>query len=218
VAQRNLKFPDKYSSGFTLIELVIVISIVGGLLILGVRSSASIQFWRQQAALRELTEAFRFLFHQAMADQSFYRIEFDLEKNSYIIGIVRPEPEDDERFQDIAADAGRITLELTAFLNPSVGETHTIIPPPDFPSLGEERFLPEGLNIDKIYTPLGWQGQPQSKKVYVHFSPRGFAEFTVLHLKQAGKELTMVNNPFTGIISIQEGFRDYEWTHGKKQS
>lgn len=216
MSQVTRKFPLLYS-GFTLIELVIVITIVGLMLFIGLQSTSTVQYWRQQAAIREITESFRFLFQQAMADQSYYRIEFDLKTNSYTIGVVRGEPEDDERFQDIASDAGRISLELTAFLNPSVGETHTIIPPPDYPSLGEPKQLPEGLIIEKIYTPQGWHSRPQSEKVYVHFAPRGFAEFTVLHLRQAKtRELTLVNNPFTGSITIQEGFRDYKWTYGRE--
>ncbi|MCB0319417.1 MAG: prepilin-type N-terminal cleavage/methylation domain-containing protein [Bdellovibrionales bacterium] len=207
------------SQGFTLVELAIVILIVSALLLLGIRNSPASRFWRQEAALRELSETFRFLFHQAIADQSFYRIEFDLEKGSYTIGVIRPEPDSDERFQDIAEGAGNISLELNAFLNPSLGVTHTFIPPPDFPSLGEERILPAGIVIEKIYVPSGWVSREEGQKVHVHFSPRGFAEFAVLHIRENGeREITLVNNPFTGLTKVQSGFRDYEWTYGKKES
>jgi len=203
--------------GFTLIELILVIAVVSALLLFGLRKTSSAQFWRRQAALRELSETMRFLFHQAVADQSFYQIEFDLERGTYTVGAIRPEPESDKRFQELAADAGNITLELNAFLNPSYGETHTVIPPPNFPSLGKPRQLPAGITFEEIYTPKGWTRRSEKKKVRIRFSPRGFSEFMVIHLLLGGEgKKTIVNNPFTGLTQIFDDWKDYKWTFGKK--
>ncbi|MCI5066709.1 prepilin-type N-terminal cleavage/methylation domain-containing protein [bacterium] len=206
------------SSGFTLIELMLVIAVVGALLVFGVRNTSSARLWKRQAALRELNETMRFLFHQAVADQTFYQIEFDLERSTYTVGALRPEPGADDRFREIAADAGNISLELNAFVNPSSGETYTVIPPPDFPSLGMPRPLPEGLTLEAIYTPQGWVRRGEEQRVRMRFSPRGFAEFIVLHLQLGGvQEMTLVNNPFTGLTSTYPEWRDYEWTFGNRE-
>lgn len=116
--------------GFTLIELVMVVLIIGILFGLFYRGSSTVLYWRQQGALREIRELMQFLHYQAVADQAFYRLEFDLEKNSYRVGALRPEYEEDDRLAEISQDAGRISLELAAYLNPVLGSTHTMIPPP----------------------------------------------------------------------------------------
>lgn len=197
---------------------MLVILVVSALVYLGFRNSSSAQFWKRQGAIRELNETMRFLFHQAIADRSFYEIEFDLEKSTYKVGVLRPEPGADDRLQEVAQDAGNITLELNAFLNPSYGESYTVIPPPNFPSMGEPRQLPDGLTIEAVYTPTGWIRRSEKKKARMRFSPRGFAEFTVLHLLMGGEqEMTLVNNPFTGLTQLHPGFKDYEWTFAEKK-
>ena len=53
---------------------------------------------------------------------------------------------------------------------------------------------------------------------YIRFSPRGFSEFAVIHLRTAaGKEITILINPFTGEAQIIREYKDFEWTYGKKK-
>gem|GEM_PF-737406 len=204
--------------GFTIIELAIVILVISALFFVGFGSSSSPQFWRRQAALRELNETMRFLFHQAVADQTYYQIEFDLKSSTYTVGAIIPEPETDERLAEFGGDAGNISLELNAFLNPSYGQTHTVIPPPTFPSLGDPRQLPKGIQIEAIYTPKGWTRRSEDKLVRIRFSPKGFAEFVALHLLIGDKqEMTLVNNPFTGITQTFNEWKDFEWTFAEKK-
>jgi type II secretory pathway pseudopilin PulG len=207
------------AEAFTILELALVILVVSALFFVGLRSSSTPQFWQRQAALRELNETMRFLFHQAVADQTYYQIEFDMSSSTYTVGAIIPEPETDERLADFAGDAGNISLELNAFLNPSYGETHTVIPPPEFPSLGTPRQLPNGIRIEAIYTPKGWTRREEEKKVRMRFSPKGFAEFIALHILIGDKqEMTLVNNPFTGLTQTFNEWKDYEWTFAEKKT
>ena len=53
---------------------------------------------------------------------------------------------------------------------------------------------------------------------YIRFSPRGFSEFSVIHLKLANeKDVTILVNPFTGEADIIRGYKDYEWTYGRNK-
>ena len=166
------------------------------------------------------SEVIEFLHHQAVADQAFYRMEFDLKNHTYKVGVFRSGPiVEDESLSVLASDAGNLTLELAAFLNPSTGQEGTMIPPPSFPSLAEPVDLAPDLTIDSIRTMRGKKIASEGGKAFIMFSPRGFSEFAVLHIAAGEyKKITILVNPFTGLTEIFKGdeFKDFEWTFGRK--
>lgn len=212
------KSPQK-ASGFTLIELVIVIGIIGITMALFLSRSNTAKHWAQENAIRKLSETIVFLYGQAVADQAYYRLEFDLQTSSYAIGIMKPEPSSDDRLQQIAADAGVLTLELAAFLSPSLGESQTIIPPPDYPSLAKPVSLAPDILVQDVHTMRGQQSlEAGDNTAYILFSPRGFSEFAVIHLRLTGdRPVTILVNPFTGLTEVYRDYREFEWTYGRKK-
>ncbi|MBN8550948.1 MAG: prepilin-type N-terminal cleavage/methylation domain-containing protein [Deltaproteobacteria bacterium] len=207
------------SSAFTLIELVVVIIIIGLVFgVVGLRSG-SFDFWKDEGFVRRLSETITFLHHQAVVDQAYYRMDFDLRKNTYRVRVVRPEDhEDDEKLSAIASDAGYLSLELAAFLNPSLGRGQTLIPPPSLPSLAEAQEFPSGMHIEDLRTMRGRSTPAQDESGYIVFSPRGFSEFAVLHLRlSTGQPVTILVNPFTGLTEIYREYKDFEWTYGRNK-
>jgi prepilin-type N-terminal cleavage/methylation domain-containing protein len=203
------------AAGFTLLELVLVIVIVGLTIGVSVVRLDSFSFWKEQAALRKLSELIVFLNNQAIMDQAFYRLEFDLEKNSYRVGVMRAE----DPIGRIATGANLppLELELAALLSPSLDGDVTMIPPPSFPSLAEPTELPPSLIFEDIVTPRGTVGfEDDVENPYLLFSPRGSSEFGVLHLatKDAG-QITILVNPWTGLAEVYRGRQEFEWTLGK---
>jgi hypothetical protein len=146
-------------------------------------------------------------------------MDFDLQKNSYRVRVVRTEEHDDEaRLSEIAADAGALSLELSAFLNPSMGRSQTLIPPPSIPSLADDQPFPAGMSIEDIRTMRGRAAPPHDESAYIAFSPRGFSEFAVLHLRlSSGLPVTILVNPFSGLTEIYREYKDFEWTYGRKK-
>lgn len=207
------------NAGFTLVELVLVIVIIGLVFgVVGVRSG-SFDFWKEEGFLRRMSETITFLHHQAVSDQAFYRIDFDLRRNNYRVRVVRAEEYDDEgRLSLIASDAGALSLELAAFLNPSIGRSQTLIPPPSLPSLADPQEFPPGTTIEDIRTMRGRFTPSEHESAYIAFSPRGFSEFAVLHFRiSTGEPVTILVNPFTGLTEIFREYKDFEWTYGRKK-
>jgi prepilin-type N-terminal cleavage/methylation domain-containing protein len=210
-----MRSPTHRARGFTLIELVVVIAIISIVTVLVVVRSGSLDFWREQSYVRRLSDMIVFLHHQAVADQAFYRIDFDLDAQTYRIGVMRPEEDVDDQLKDIAAEAGSLSLEFAAFLNPSLGSTQTVIPPPLYPSLADPVKAPEGVRITRLRTMRGVITKGQE---YLMFSPRRFSEFGVIQLSENGAPITILVNPFTGTTDIYHKEVDFEWAWGKKKT
>lgn len=215
------------SRAFTLLELIVVIVIIGvASAIIGVRTG-NFAWWNEETSLRRISETISFLHYQAMADQSFYQLEFDLTKNQFRAGVLRPDDAALASLASIAVGAGNLTLELAAFQNPSAGDSQTFIPPPNYPSMAEETKLPDGLTIIDIVTMRGTikPGDTTSEisgdttKAQIRFTPRGFSEFAVIHLRRtSGAEVTIVVNPFTGVTETYPEYREYTWNYGQKKT
>lgn len=206
------------SSGFTLIELVVVIILIGVVVTVVGQRVGAFSYWASEGFTRRLSETITYLHNQAIADQSFYQIEFDFEKNTYTVGVVRSDEDINRDIADLGNDAGVITLELAAFLNPSVGRDYTVIPPPSFPSLAEPVELPSDMAIERIRTMRGVAERGSATKEYIRFSPRGFSEFAVINLAtgRSGKR-TILINPFTGTTEMFRDERDFSWTYGRRR-
>jgi prepilin-type N-terminal cleavage/methylation domain-containing protein len=203
--------------GFTLVELVLVILIIGlSMGLVSVRLGV-LDFWREQTALRKLSETIVLLNTQAVMDQAFYRLEFDLQKNEYRVGVMRPE-------DTITANANGVNLpplalELAALLSPAIASGSTMIPPPSIPSLAQPTKLPGKLVFLDVVTPRGKSAQGDSREnPYLMFSPRGFSEFGVIHLSSGGNSaVTILSNPWTGVAETYREYKDFEWTLGKQK-
>jgi prepilin-type N-terminal cleavage/methylation domain-containing protein len=119
--------------GFTLMELVLVIVIIGLMLSVVVMRLGTFDMLKEQSAVRKLSELVVFLNNQAVMDQAFYRLEFDLEARSYRVGVMRVE--DSFSTNPSGVNLSPLKLELAAIQSPSLDGDTTMIPPPSFPSL-----------------------------------------------------------------------------------
>lgn len=206
------------TSGFTLLELVLVIAIIGiAAGIITVRFGG-LDAWNERSALRKLSETLVLLNNQAVMDQAFYRLEFDLEENSYRVGVMRPENMVTE--STCGANLPPLELELAALLSPSMASGATMIPPPSIPSLALPTNLPSSMAFLDIVTPRGthMRDSDSSEKPYLLFSPRGFSEFGVIHLGNRQKIVkTVLSNPWTGLAEIFDGYKELQWTLGQQR-
>lgn len=207
-----------HARGFTLVELVLVILIIGlAMGLLSIRLGI-LDFWREQTALRKLAETIVLLNNQAVMDQAFYRMEFDLEKNQYRVGVMRPD--DTITATNQGVNLPPLQLELAALLSPKIADGSTMIPPPSIPSLAEPSTLPGNLVFLDIVTPRGKTTRDEDREnPFLMFSPRGFSEFGVIHLSSGpNSAVTILVNPWTGLAESHPGYKEYKWTLGKQES
>jgi prepilin-type N-terminal cleavage/methylation domain-containing protein len=196
---------------FTLIELVLVITIMGLMIgIFSVRLS-DINFWKEEAALRKLQDLVVYLNNAAVMDQSFYRLEFDLENRQYRVHEVK------NGKGDIASSSGvnipTLQLELSEMLSPDMGSEGTLIPPRYMSSLAEPTTLPGAMEFLDVMDPRGKVVTGDNREnPYLIFSPRGTSEFGVIHLALGpGKPVTILVNPWTGMAEVYREYKEFKW-------
>ncbi len=222
-APRPLRSPG----GFTIVELILVIVIVGLATGLIAVRTGTLDAWREQTALRKLTETIVLLNNQAVMDQSFYRLDFNLEDNSYKVGVMRAEYQAGGNSDDslMQPGGGRVNLpilqlELAELLSPAIGDSATLIPPPSIPSLADPVKLPGRLVLLDVSTPRGkiTAGDRRSNP-FLLFYPSGFSEFGVIHISTGGDSaITILSNPWTGLAEVYNDYRDFKWTLGRRDT
>lgn len=212
----RLKF--RSSAGFTLLELVVVLVIIGvASALIGLRSG-SFSYWKDEGQLRRIRETIEFLYYQAVIDQEFYVLRIDLDNQSYRVGVLRTEEAaENEQVSSRAQGGGILDLELAAVLSPAYGLEDSMIPPPSLPSLYESVELNSGSSFDLVRTMRETKQKSEGGTASIFFSPRGFSEFAVIQLSlSSGKPVTILVNPFTGLTEQFPDHRDFEWKYGKK--
>jgi prepilin-type N-terminal cleavage/methylation domain-containing protein len=210
------RYPKGHTErAFTLIELVLVITIMGLMIgIFSVRLS-DINFWKEEAALRKLRDLVVYLNNAAVMDQSFYRLEFDLENRQYRVGVIK---NDSSIIQNQSgANIPLLRLELSAMLSPDMGDESTLIPPPSMPSLAEPTTLPGQMEFLDVMTPRGKATTGDKREnPYLIFSPRGTSEFGVIHVALGpGHPVTILVNPWTGMAEVYREYKDFKWNLGR---
>jgi prepilin-type N-terminal cleavage/methylation domain-containing protein len=205
-------------SGFTLIELILVIVIVGlatGLLT--VRLGA-FDFWKEQTTLIKLKETIVLLNNQAVIDQAFYRLEFDLEENLFRVGVMR---EEDPNVGVVSGvNLAPLEQEESLLLSPSMPSGATMIPPPSIPSLAQPTKLPGRLRLEDVVTRRGKAVRGEGRgNPYLLFYPSGFSDFGVIHISTGeDSSVTILSNPWTGLAEQYPGYKEFKWTLGRRET
>lgn len=96
---------SRRSGGFTLIELVIVIAIIGVLAGMLVPRLPDITAARLKSSSRKLSGVISYLYDRAAATQIVLRLTFDMEKNEYYISLLNT----DNQFEETSFTFARRT-------------------------------------------------------------------------------------------------------------
>lgn len=187
--------------GFTLVELLIVVSLVALLAGLAAPAVGSITGANAKKAAGELAGAMRYLFDTAALRHVTCRMAIDLDARAWwaecapaAAGISRTPEEDDRELER------RFSGEKNAELRRLLART-------EFGSfrdrLVEKRELPGKTAFGKVR--VEGRREAETGTVYVHFFPGGQAQRAFLPLADGNNRYTVVVEPFTGRARVVVG-------------
>jgi general secretion pathway protein H len=162
------------SRGFTLLELVVVLFLIGLLVALAVPKLGDLGSTRLDSSARRLAALVRYVNGEAAFNGRPYRLNYDLDQRTYWVTVLTPT-------QGIA--------EFRADPSPLSRPVH----------------LPSSITFADVQVPS--VGRVSMGRVYTHFYPQGYADPTVIHLRdQHSRVVTVVIPALTGEAIIYEGY------------
>ncbi len=182
-------------SGFTLIELSLVILILGAMVAIAIPRFGNRAYAQLGSETRKMALAFRYLRHAAILNGRAYRMAYDLDRHTYWAEageVSAPEPVDDEE-DELGSELFAADEQEERFTRDTEGP------------LGE-RKLPEPIGFSDVNLPLV-AGKVFEGVVYTTFYPDGYVDVSVVHLDNGEDVYTLyILNPITGQVFVEPGY------------
>lgn len=233
---------DSLERGFSLVELVMVILLVGLMSVVVVSRSDQILFWRDEQSLRTFLNTWEFIFQEASGRHEAYRLVIDLDEQSYwvlrevrenrtvarqvdYLKNLRTERQRARREQQRQSDLQSVAEEIEQDTDRQAQSLEVLFFESVYPDpLGNIR-LARPLEFPSLADPTKLSGGVRiidvklqselrsSGQVQIRFHPQGAADFALVHFEKSdGSAVSAILNPSTGKLMIQPGYIDYEWT------
>lgn len=213
----------KAQFGFTLLELLMVIAIIGGLTGIAVSTFSQISNTKIRVASNKLSAALRHSFGYAVSHGRYVRMVLDLEGERYWV-----ESSDQPIFlastkREENIDPNELTEEEKEAIEEAKEEGRPVKQRPRFAtdSVISEVKLDKGLNLRSVFT-ANQEEVFSTGKAYIHFFPNGFAEPAMVVIGQGesiddGGTYTLILSPLTGKVKREVGAVDPDRYFGEPE-
>lgn len=199
----------KNTRAFTLVEMMIVLGIIGGVMAFGVAVIGGGSAGRIKEASSQILRLVKYAYNQAAFTGSYYRIVFDLEEQTFFAEY------SDEPFYVVKEGDEKEAIRLKNEERQHEESVTVAQMLGNFAEAEDDLLqiykLPENIKISDVY--VMHQSEAVSEgRAYLYFFPRGMTEFSVIHLSDAAEKkfLTLVVNPLTGGIDVYAGYLEHE--------
>lgn len=188
--------------GFTLVEILVVIALVGLITLLALPTISSYFRVSLNTVTRELASTFREAYNASIITGRVHRLVYDLDSDEFWV-----EQGPNEVLIDSAATKEREERRKRLFAKKKEGEGE----PAYHFSLArnvtrKKRSLPRGASFKDVVSEFSEKPLTEGL-AYTHIFPHGIAERTLVHLTDLqNHETTLVLSPVIGKTSVQSGY------------
>jgi general secretion pathway protein H len=205
-----MRRPGGQARGFTLIEVMIVIAVIGVVAMAAAPSVNAFTGANARSTAAEIAGASRYLFDTAALRHQTCRLVLDLDAREWWAECTQPTPSG--RSQPVLAKDGSAEddeLELARrFSDEPDAEKRKLLARARFAEFRDrqvqKRKLRGSARFEKIWTPR--QRDPQTKgRAYVYFLPQGQVDAAHIPVADGANAYTVVTQPLTGRARVVEG-------------
>ncbi|MDO8493758.1 MAG: prepilin-type N-terminal cleavage/methylation domain-containing protein, partial [Deltaproteobacteria bacterium] len=178
-------------SGFTLVELLVVLALVGLMFGLSVTQFGRLFHRDLKQSANHLASTIRYLYNKAQTEGVTLRLVFDFEQNSYFV----------------ESTSQQITLSKE---EEETKEEKSVFSP-------QESYLLKPVKLKKGTFLRDVYAEHQldfinAGRAYIHFFPRGYVEKSIIRLRDKNDEtsFSLEVNPVTGSVKISKGLKELD--------
>lgn len=227
--------------GFTLIELILVITLIALMMTVAAQRIDSVLIWKQRAAVRQFANVWQFLYGEALGKSQAYRLIIDFSGNSYAVrreipleegqaknvdylAHWRSQSEKERKANEVFNKKLSIDQEFTEEDTRQSGSLEKLF----YQDIYADPYVNVRLGLPLDFKHLGErqflaadvsfadlltaEGKQTEGVAFIRLSPRGGSSFAVVHLSVAGKFYYTVSiNPLTGKMSLEDGYKEIEY-------
>lgn len=203
-------FDKKSQAGFSLIEILVVLTIVASIVGMAVSSLNGLSTTRQMKnEAIKLFSRIKYVYEQAASQNLYQRLVFNLDEQTYFVEasntpfyvVKEGDQKEALRLENEERDRDSFDSE----------DSESAPPPPDFVESDDDLMeifkLPDLVKLADVYV-MHQKDKVSEGIAYLYFFPRGQTEFAVLHLADVENEdnvMTLIVNPLTGVVEMREG-------------
>ena len=189
------------SRGFTLIELMVVLAIVGGVIALGMPYLSS-RNTKTKAVLRELSIISRELHTRAKLQGAVYRLVIDMgneadgekAQQSYWVEKANAKTVMKANEEDTALQRSKETDPAKKKDPRGFEEDHSIIK--------QARHLPQGMRFERVELSRAKSAVTHGR-AFIHYMPQGLTDEAAIHIKgEKTQAWTIAIHPLTGKAEV----------------
>lgn len=191
-AQKTTSFrsPCSANSGFTLIEILLVLGIIGLIMSIGLPAIQTVTTQRINSTTRRLTGMVKTVRNDAILLNLVHRLVINLDDQQYWI--------EQQKTPGLLSD-------------PTIEQENDDVPQRS-PFVYADKYnekpvdVPAGVRFDAVMTEQF--GLLKEGTVYIHFFPNGFVEQSILYLARASSDdiyYSLVIRPTAGKVDIEAG-------------
>lgn len=210
----------RHERGVTLVELLVVLVIIGGIMSIGVYMLGLLTHTKLKDEAMRLTSAIKYTYSQAGLNNAQYRIVFDLDTNEYYSEVTNSpvvvESADINDSEGLLPEEARELAEShragNELFSKSEADPFNLNRKVTFERVQDgvlqPKTLSDGIRIYKVQT--AHQRLPfESGKASVSFFRNGFQEQALIVLgDESGARYTLITEPLTGRVKIYSGELD----------
>jgi len=229
------RYPRRARRGFSLVEIMVVVAIVGLLLGASVYGFRSIAKSDLRSSSAKLAGAIRYCFDRSVTTGAYFRLVLDIDGNKYwaersddrtyltagkenspgkgealdVKALEQKQAEDDAKLQEMATSVGGQMVNLDPPPKPKRAKFQTF----------KDTTLPQvkltRAKMFDVYTPR--QREPYVKgRAYLYFFPDGHTERAIVRMHDGDDFYSLVIHPLTGRVEVLSGKVDIPRDFGER--